>query len=35
MLLDRFERWDRATLDLPGTYYLEVTDRVFPAESDR
>jgi poly(3-hydroxyalkanoate) synthetase len=29
ILLDRFERWDRATLDLPGTYYLEVTDRVF------
>ncbi len=29
MLLDRYERWDRATLDLPGTYYLEVTDRVF------
>jgi poly(3-hydroxyalkanoate) synthetase len=29
MLLDRFERWDRATLDLPGTYYLEVTDQVF------
>ena len=29
MLLDRFERWDRATLDLPGIYYLEVTDRVF------
>ena len=29
MLLDRFERWDRATLDLPGAYYLEVTDRVF------
>jgi len=28
-LLDRFERWDRATLDLPGTYYLEVTDQVF------
>jgi poly(3-hydroxyalkanoate) synthetase len=28
-LLDRFERWDRATLDLPGKYYLEVTDRVF------
>jgi poly(3-hydroxyalkanoate) synthetase len=28
-LLDRFARWDRATLDLPGTYYLEVTDRVF------
>jgi poly(3-hydroxyalkanoate) synthetase len=29
VLLDRFERWDRETLDLPGTYYLEVTDRVF------
>ena len=29
ILLDRFERWDRATLDLPGTYYLEVTDLVF------
>ena len=29
MLLDRFKRWDRATLDLPGTYYLEVTERVF------
>jgi poly(3-hydroxyalkanoate) synthetase len=29
MLLDRFERWDRATLDLPGSYYLEVTDQVF------
>ena len=29
MLLDRFDRWDRATLDLPGTYYLEVTDQVF------
>ncbi|KRR07746.1 poly(3-hydroxyalkanoate) synthetase [Bradyrhizobium jicamae] len=29
MLLDRFERWDRAALDLPGTYYLEVTERVF------
>jgi poly(3-hydroxyalkanoate) synthetase len=28
-LLDRFERWDNATLDLPGTYYLEVTDQVF------
>jgi poly(3-hydroxyalkanoate) synthetase len=28
-LLDRFARWDRATLDLPGTYYLEVTERVF------
>jgi poly(3-hydroxyalkanoate) synthetase len=29
VLLDRFERWDRATLDLPGTYYLEVTNQVF------
>jgi poly(3-hydroxyalkanoate) synthetase len=29
MLLDRFARWDHATLDLPGTYYLEVTERVF------
>ena len=29
VLLDRFERWDRATLDLPGAYYLEVTERVF------
>ena len=29
LLLDRFERWDRAKLDLPGTYYLEATDRVF------
>jgi poly(3-hydroxyalkanoate) synthetase len=29
MLLDRFERWDRATLDLPGTYYLEVAEQVF------
>lgn len=29
MLLDRFARWDRATLDLPGTYYLEVTERIF------
>ncbi|MCA6116161.1 alpha/beta fold hydrolase [Bradyrhizobium sp. WSM 1738] len=28
-LLDRFERWDRATLDLPGFYYLEVTEQVF------
>ncbi len=28
-LLDRFARWDRATLDLPGTYYLEVTEHVF------
>jgi poly(3-hydroxyalkanoate) synthetase len=29
MLLDRFKRWDCETLDLPGTYYLEVTERVF------
>ena len=29
MLLDRFARWDRATLDLPGTYYLDVTERIF------
>ena len=29
MLLDRFMRWDSATLDLPGTYYLEVTERIF------
>lgn len=29
MLLDRFARWDHATLDLPGTYYLEVTERIF------
>lgn len=29
LLLERFKRWDRATLDLPGTYYLEVTDRIF------
>ncbi|QDW40799.1 alpha/beta fold hydrolase [Bradyrhizobium sp. KBS0727] len=28
-LLDRFERWDGKTLDLPGTYYLEVTDWIF------
>ena len=28
-LLDRFKRWDRETLDLPGTYYLDVTERVF------
>ena len=28
-LLDRFERWNRETLDLPGTYYLEVTDWIF------
>ena len=29
ILLDRFERWDGETLDLPGKYYLEVTERVF------
>jgi len=29
MLLDRFQRWDRAPLDLPGAFYLEVTDRIF------
>ncbi|MEH2622992.1 poly(3-hydroxyalkanoate) synthetase [Bradyrhizobium sp. AZCC 1719] len=29
MLSDRFKRWDRETLDLPGAYYLEVTGRVF------
>lgn len=29
MLLDRFQRWDRAPMDLPGAYYLEVTDRIF------
>ena len=28
-LLERFKCWDRATLDLPGIYYLEVTERVF------
>ena len=28
-LLARFARWNRATLDLPGTYYLEVTERIF------
>jgi poly(3-hydroxyalkanoate) synthetase len=28
-LLDRFERWDRETLDLPGTYYLETTEWIF------
>lgn len=28
-LLDRFQRWDRAPLDLPGAFYLEVTDRIF------
>ncbi|WP_247522401.1 alpha/beta fold hydrolase [Bradyrhizobium sp. 190] len=29
VLLDRFARWDRATLDLPGAYYLEVTEQIF------
>jgi poly(3-hydroxyalkanoate) synthetase len=29
MLLDRFMRWDGATLDLPGAYYLGVTERIF------
>lgn len=29
MLLDRFQRWDRAPMDLPGAFYLEVTDRIF------
>jgi len=28
-LLDRFGRWDRETVDLPGTYYLETTDWIF------
>jgi poly(3-hydroxyalkanoate) synthetase len=28
-LLDRFERWQRETLDLPGTFYLETTDWIF------
>jgi poly(3-hydroxyalkanoate) synthetase len=28
-LLDRFERWDRKVLDLPGTFYLEVTNWIF------
>lgn len=28
-LLDRFTRWNDETLDLPGTYYLEVTDWIF------
>ncbi|WP_375790092.1 alpha/beta fold hydrolase [Bradyrhizobium sp. Pha-3] len=28
-LLDCFTRWNRDTLDLPGTYYLEVTDWIF------
>ncbi|MET0675140.1 MAG: alpha/beta fold hydrolase [Bradyrhizobium sp.] len=28
-LLDRFQRWDRAPMDLPGIFYLEVIDRIF------
>jgi poly(3-hydroxyalkanoate) synthetase len=28
-LLARFERWDRELLDLPGTFYLEVTNWIF------
>jgi poly(3-hydroxyalkanoate) synthetase len=28
-LLDRFERWDHETLDLPGTYFVETTDWIF------
>jgi len=28
-LLARFQRWNDATLDLPGVYYVEVADRVF------
>ncbi|WP_431015807.1 alpha/beta fold hydrolase [Bradyrhizobium pachyrhizi] len=28
-LLDRFTRWNSEPLDLPGTYYLEVTDWIF------
>jgi poly(3-hydroxyalkanoate) synthetase len=28
-LLDRFERWQRDTLDLPGTYYLETANWIF------
>ncbi|GIQ71641.1 hypothetical protein BraRD5C2_00770 [Bradyrhizobium sp. RD5-C2] len=28
-LLDCFTRWNSETLDLPGTYYLEVTDWIF------
>jgi poly(3-hydroxyalkanoate) synthetase len=29
VLLDRFERWQHETLDLPGTYYLETADWIF------
>jgi poly(3-hydroxyalkanoate) synthetase len=28
-LLDRFDCWNRHTLDLPGTYYLQVVDWIF------
>jgi poly(3-hydroxyalkanoate) synthetase len=28
-LADRFARWNAETLDLPGTFYLEVVDRIF------
>ncbi len=28
-LLARFERWNAETLDLPGTYYLEIINRIF------
>ncbi len=28
-LLDRFHRWDNATLDLPGTYFLQVVNWIF------
>ncbi|WP_225120899.1 alpha/beta fold hydrolase [Bradyrhizobium sp. BRP22] len=28
-LLERFERWDRKLLDLPGTFYLEATNWIF------
>ncbi|MFB9268252.1 alpha/beta fold hydrolase [Bradyrhizobium erythrophlei] len=28
-LVDRFARWNRETLDLPGTYYLQVTNLIF------
>lgn len=28
-LLGRFERWNTATLDLPGTYYLQIVNQIF------
>lgn len=28
-LLARFDRWNTETLDLPGTYYLEIVNRIF------